>query len=145
MYLCMEFLLAWGVGAPFLPFLPSFLSFPSFTSFLPSFSPSIHLVMDERSQAGSGHGEHSVGWCCTRELSERENLPTWLLMLDLLSLRWGVLRCCFPSVMLKQKFYLWAILFGTGLFQLEEMPAGCNFLSFFILQLFSWQHHLSSQ
>lgn len=79
--------------------------------------PSICLLVDENTQAGSGHGEWSVGPWCAREFSERENLPNWLLILDLLFLQWEVLRFCFPSLMLKQKLYLWATVFGMGVFQ----------------------------
>ena len=73
----MEFLLFWGVGL--------FLFFPLCLS-VSVFPPSIWLV-DESTQAGSGHVEWTVGWWCAKEFSESENLPSWILILDLLLLQ----------------------------------------------------------
>lgn len=93
---------------------------PRFSLFLSVsvFPLSMCLVVDESTHAGCVHGERSAGCWCAREFSERENLPDCFLMLDLLLLQWEALWFCFPSLMLKQKLYLWATVFGMGLFQL---------------------------
>lgn len=92
--------------------------FSVFLSFFLSFPPPFALWWMKVLKLAVGMGSGVWGSGVLESSQKGKNLPNWLLMLDLLLLQWGVLWFCFPSLMLKQKLYPWATVFGMGVFQL---------------------------